>query len=338
LETEIPANAGIFYLEENWFSFTLANEKPDEMKKIFNLIVAIIFSVAVSAQTSVYHPFADSGAVWVMQWLNACTTGPPCVGTCTADYQYRIDGDTILSGNNYKKVIKEGFTVSTCSCITNVASCSGSTYYSGFYYGIRDDIANRKSYINNGIDPEELFFDFNLTVGDSVRNRFCYQKIVGIDSVLIGNDYRKSYTLESFGRVIEGIGYVDNNIYDGPFEWCGPCVCNDGWKLMCYRLNGVVLYGDTNCQLVTSVSEVQATGAAVELFPNPATNEFKVQSSKFKIESIEIFDVIGKKVYEMRLISDVQHPTVGTGRFPAGIYFVKIKGENTEVVVKLIKE
>lgn len=307
------------------------------MKK--NLLFAfIIISISARAQTSVYHPFADSGAVWVMRWTNACTM-VPCILNCTADYQYRIDGDTIISGNTYKKVLKEGFSVNNCNCIMNVPSCAGSTYSSSFYLGIRDDIVNRKSYINNGIDPEELFFDFNLTVGDSVRNRYCYQKIVGIDSVLIGSNYRKSYALEFFGTAVEGIGYVDNT-YDGPFEACGPCVCNDMWELQCYRLNGVTLWGDTACALVTSAPENHQNNKVISLSPNPALNELTVKSSGFgEIDKIEIFNVLGEKNFSWQLTAGSQKQfSLDVSFLNAGIYFVKVKGQNKEGVIKLIKE
>lgn len=302
------------------------------------LVIFFLISFSARAQTSVYHPFADSGAVWRMQWTNACLF-PPCVLNCNADYQYRVDGDTILSGNTYRKVIKEGYSVNNCNCIMNVASCSGSTYGSAFYMGIRDDSINRKAYIHDGVQPEELFFDFNLIAGDSVQNRFCNRLITAVDSVLAGSNYRKSYTLYGGGKVIEGIGYVDNSNYDGPFEGCGPCVCNDIWRFLCYRLNGVVLYGDTLCQLVTSVSEVEQDNFPVFLSPNPATTEIRIESTTFGIESIEIFDVLGKRVYsEQPQTSDLKPQTVNVTTLHSGMYFVKVRGENKQAVIKLIRE
>lgn len=309
------------------------------MKKIL-LPALLLFNFLASAQTSVYHPFADSGAVWVMQWLNSCTSGPPCILTCTADYQYRIDGDTIISGNTYKKVIKEGYSHSNCNCVMNVPSCSGSTYSSGFYMGIRDDVPNRRSYINDGVNPEELFFDFNLNVGDTIQNRYCTQHIIYIDSMQVGSDYRKAYMVSGNARIIEGIGYWDGGYYSGPFEGCGPCVCNDEWLLQCYKLNGVTLLGDTSCALVTSTKEIRDHNLAVTLYPNPATNQLTVRSSEFgEIDKVEIYNILSKKIFSQHpMVGSRQQFTIDISFFNAGIYFVKVKEKNKEAVIKLIKE
>ena len=303
------------------------------------LFALIVVTTAVNAQTSVYHPFADSGAVWVMRWTNACTM-VPCILNCTADYQYRIDGDTIISGNTYKKVIKEGYSVNYCNCVMNVPSCSGSTYSSSFYLGIRDDIPNRKSYINDGINPEELFFDFNLQVGDTVQNRYCTQHIIYVDSVLVGSDYRKQYMVSGNATIIEGIGYWDGGYYSGPFEGCGPCVCNDMWELQCYKLNGVTLLGDTACALVTSVPQIDENHFTVTLSPNPVTNELVVSSQEFGDNSkVEIYNMLGEKIFSRQPVANNQKQfSMDVSFLNAGIYFVKLKEKNKETVVKLIKE
>ena len=294
------------------------------------LLVFTVFSLTASAQTSVYHPFADSGAVWVMRWTNSCTM-VPCVLNCTADYQYRVDGDTIISGNTYKKVIKEGYSVNNCNCVMNVASCSGSTYGSSFYMGIRDDVPNRKSYINDGVNPEELFFNFNLNVGDTIQNRFCTTNIIYLDSVLIGNTYRKSYMVTGNATVIEGIGYWDGGYYSGPFEGCGACVCNDMWELQCYRLNGVTLLGDTSCALVTTVPQVADENFAITVSPNPAVSELTIQNAKAEIESIEVCDTMGQL---QTLNYRPQTFSADVSSLSAGMYFLRLK---TPAGIKTLK-
>jgi len=73
----------------------------------------------------------------------------------------------------------------------------------------------------------------------------------------------------------------------------------------------------------------------VILYPNPTTGELFVQSSKFKVQSVEIFDVYGRKVLVPPLTVlwsyylTVLHP---------GIYFVRVGFEGGSCVKKLVKQ
>lgn len=307
------------------------------MKKII-LPIFLFINFFVSAQTSVYHPFADSGAVWVMRWTNSCTA-VPCILNCTSDYQYHVDGDTIIGVNTYKKIIREGYSVSNCNCVMNVPSCSGSTYGSSFYLGIRDDIPNRRSYINDGINPEELFFDFNLQVGDTIQNRYCTQQIIYMDSILVGSDYRKAYMVSGNARVIEGIGYWDGGYYSGPFEGCGSCVCNDLWELLCYKVNGITLLGDTACTLVTSLSEIRKDDVMLTLSPNPATSELVVRSSEFgDKDELAIYNALGEIILSQKPTAKSQQQfNIDVSFLDSGVYFLQLITEKGIKTAKFVK-
>jgi len=74
-------------------------------------------------------------------------------------------------------------------------------------------------------------------------------------------------------------------------------------------------------------------GAEIKIFPNPTTGELHIQSSKFKVQNVEIYDVHGKKCHVSRV---TRHETeIDISHLPAGIYFVKIANE---IVGKFIKE
>ena len=73
----------------------------------------------------------------------------------------------------------------------------------------------------------------------------------------------------------------------------------------------------------------------VRVYPNPTTGELFVQSSKFKVQSVEIFDIYGRKVLVPTLTVlqsydlTVLHP---------GIYFVRANFEGGGSVKKLVKQ
>lgn len=91
----------------------------------------------------------------------------------------------------------------------------------------------------------------------------------------------------------------------------------------------------SNC--ITGMEEYD--GVYFSLYPNPATNEIKVQSMEFQVESVEVYDVMGKKRLALPL-----NPLKGTSAsidvsaLASGIYFVKVKGEKEERVGKFVKQ
>ena len=74
------------------------------------------------------------------------------------------------------------------------------------------------------------------------------------------------------------------------------------------------------------------------LSPNPATTQFSVSSRHGIIKEIEIYDVLGQKVFSEQLSTDNYQLTVDVSKWNSGMYFVKVRGEKIEAVVKLVKE
>ncbi len=94
------------------------------------LITAGVFEA--KAQTSVYHPFPDSNAVWNME----CYVWPGCVSQPPFEYfSYTIAGDTVINSATYhKRFIPHVIYTDTCDTINN-------TGYAGAY---RQDVPNKK--------------------------------------------------------------------------------------------------------------------------------------------------------------------------------------------------
>ena len=61
------------------------------------IILLTLLILQVNAQTSVYHPFPDSNAIWNCSYLIDCLQG------CNYEYgnfSLIIDGDTLISGSS----------------------------------------------------------------------------------------------------------------------------------------------------------------------------------------------------------------------------------------------
>jgi hypothetical protein len=86
------------------------------------------------------------------------------------------------------------------------------------------------------------------------------------------------------------------------------------------------------------VNEKKPVSNTLKLYPNPAKDKCKVQCAKCNIKNIQIFNLIGEKVYGAEFSSGTSNAVEVDLDFPAGIYFVKVMNENVMSVQKLVVE
>jgi len=92
----------------------------------------------------------------------------------------------------------------------------------------------------------------------------------------------------------------------------------------------------TYCTSV-GVNEINAEENTISLFPNPATNEIEIKESGIRIDAVEIYDVLGRRCLTPAL-SKGEGVRVDVSSLSAGIYFVKVRSEKAERVMKFVKE
>lgn len=183
------------------------------------ILLAFLFALrTVNSQTTNYHPFPDSNAIWNIESLQFCGVG---FESWRHFYSIRISGDTVLNGLNYHK-----FDI-PIEVIKSIGTCdkAGSWTKAGYYAGcIRQNESIRKVFfIPPSESREQLLYDFNLKVGDTLqgflRNTHnLVETIESIDSVMVGVTYRRRWKLSSNYRVylIEGIGSTFGLIQKSP--------------------------------------------------------------------------------------------------------------------------
>lgn len=91
---------------------------------------------------------------------------------------------------------------------------------------------------------------------------------------------------------------------------------------------------EANTWNTVSVGEVESNNV-IEIYPNPAINQFAVSSSQFANGQIEIFSSIGDKKYSADFNKEA---IINTELFPKGIYFVRITNSQMELIKKLVIE
>lgn len=294
------------------------------------LLIFISFSLRLAAQTSIYHTFPDSNAVW-NQHAGYLVQNIPVQEPHNLFYS----GDTIVSTFTYKRLLSTGYRY-------NQWPGNGCCYYynkpSGF---IRQDTAQRKVYYYNSY--ETLLYDFNLSVGDTLPGSLINDSLSGnyvssIDSVLVGSDYRKLFHISVLGstnawdsnyvQLIEGIGSTFGLLSPlmPPFE--------NGTSLTCFILNDTVLYPSptSNCNLTIGVDENDELQRTVSAYPNPSTGIFTVNfPEKFQYS---IYDVFGTEIVHSD--DPNQSITLDLSAQPKGIYFFIGISEEKMVSRKII--
>ena len=77
----------------------------------------------------------------------------------------------------------------------------------------------------------------------------------------------------------------------------------------------------------------------VKIYPNPTTDELKIESGELKIENITIFDTYGRILkVESRKQNVEREILINISELPTGAYFLQITTDGGEVVRKVLKE
>lgn len=240
----------------------------------------------------------------------------------------------IVSGNGYG--IAEIFDFDkTTGLINNCVNIQTDSIYC--YYGTSFSPDNSKLYIacwlnNNGI------YQFDLDAGNGnpdsiIASKTCIISSTHYSMQLANNG--KIYTTQ-MANGNQYLGVIENPNVSGL-----GCNFNDSaiylnGKIASMGLpNFIDSYDYSNTIFNCDTTEIQEQGIQSEilLYPNPTTGEFQIESNKYFIGSVIVYNVIGVKVYEKTVNSN---ETTINLNVPDGVYFVQVVCEEGTVVKKII--
>ncbi len=81
---------------------------------------------------------------------------------------------------------------------------------------------------------------------------------------------------------------------------------------------------------MTGINELSQTNE-INIYPNPATNEFQVTSSKFKVKSVNIYNVMGEEIWsfdKLRMTENESY-TIDVSSYAKGVYFVEVQTDGS---------
>jgi len=289
------------------------------------LILFCLLAFDVQAQTSIYYPFPDSGAVWHQE--RSVLIGH-------SDYynfveEFSLSNDTIIGSFTYKKlniVLLHELSVSYI-CFPSRPSIPVS--YSGYAGGIRQDILSKRIYyIEGGSNIEYLLYDFNLSVNDTLPATFTNAgtlTVQSIDSIFDGSNWRKRYNLlngnwSSSNSLIEGIGSSRGLLSD-----LDPWIQTRA-ELHCFQEDGTTLYQDscpTGCDFIITNNQIVDRLTSFQVYPNPFSIYTTVKlNSDFTGAALRVYNSLGQIVrFEEFNGSSI---VVERGRLVNGIYLFQL--------------
>ena len=252
-------------------------------------------------------------------------------------FMLMINGDdTSINGLTYKKITarqysnvvyyKSDFSLPYDMTIANVDD--------KYFGAIRED--NKKVYIRyyqstriglpTADTAEQLYFDFNLTVGDITPKG---DSIVSIDSVLVGNNYRRRFKTSTLfmGKKIEHIEGIGSNVGLIDYAMESPPFTS----MHCYHIEDTVYTNPYNptaqypCFYIhakgTPVSVQAFNKADVQVYPNPVLDRLYINA--VDAGSITIFNSLGQVVIKKDI--EPGNTEILFSDFANGVYFLQLK-------------
>lgn len=295
------------------------------MKTIAISILLILCNTSLPGQDS-ENVFPD-GSKWYFFELSGGIASPP-------QYRYytiSISGDTLINDSAYRKII------TTETVITSPEiSRSEEMIYLG---AIREDIQNKVIYyLSPSGSEEQLLYDFNWEIGDTVKGRLALgfgtpDTIVKIDSVLVGSQYRKRWTInEGYDiQLIEGIGSTYGLIEPSP----GDILDNSSIQLTCYQVANTPVYpeGINACELPSSINEYSKEYTETKVFPNPSNGTFTIEFGNTQIDKLKVTNLLGKTILIKNTSGMAEISLSGLSK---GIYILHMIDNNNYIITQKV--
>lgn len=264
-----------------------------------------------------------------------------------AGFLLKMEGDTTIANQNYKKVIRQGLEGSH-PCPPAAQPCFEfnlpyKTISSQVIGYAREDLNTKTSYFlpisSQYCDTSEFqLFDFSVDAGDTLD--YCARIAIGgetnpdygiIDSITNTIVYNKTR------RTLNTLGYVT---YIGlPFESEiniseGVGFLNFGLFFIDHGLSELVNFCEgtlADCNIISPTTN-ETTGKTFQIYPNPSTSQITLNTTE-EIEQVQLLSSNGSIV-----LSKIQSPVLHIAAIPAGVYFLVVQFQNGYIKVeKVIK-
>lgn len=303
--------------------------------RILTTLTLLILTLGLSAQVTDY--FAENP-----EWRQYSLDGDESACVQRQEYIYYINGDSVINDTVYKKLFKIGDHFQEWYSSPPIPDwCNSSWTFNNLYALIRQE--EYKIFIRDSWHSWDTFvYDFDLKVGDTIPLSIVNWEeniiVTSIDSLLVGNHYRKVFNFFSYDGpdyLIEGIGN------DGGFleylSWGGGSVTH----LNCFALNNITYYPELNAPCDLSVNlPAKVKQKVIKYYPNPTRKSITIEvKNSAEISKISAYNIIGLQTSLNFEILDKSSLKIDLSILNNGLYFILlINNENTKLTLKVVKE
>jgi hypothetical protein len=255
--------------------------------------------------------YVDTNKLWSVYWDYS---GEGLQGD-NYTYYIKFTEDTNITSNTYKKVMRS----------------NDEFHQSWFKYGyIRETLDKKIYYLTSNHDTlEKLLFNENANIGDTLLLYYgtypCSIYVIdSIDSVLIGDQYRKRFNPQMiYNTWVEGVGSTAGFDSTGVFTcWVGGLR-----ELLCFTENDTLKYSNpyySFCyQGTDKIKESSFNNIRISILPDPVTSSsvFKIDYVLYSDNIIDIYSFTGQKI---KTISLDKQTTINKSDFLSGLYIYKL--------------
>lgn len=75
---------------------------------------------------------------------------------------------------------------------------------------------------------------------------------------------------------------------------------------------------------IAGVNEMKMNENGISVYPNPSNGKFKINSDTKSVNSVEIFDMTGNKIYSKAHLNQLDANVINISTVPKGVYFLRI--------------
>ncbi|MDF2451447.1 MAG: Integrins alpha chain [Bacteroidota bacterium] len=273
-------------------------------------------SVAFTPFSSTYNFGAVDSSLYVIKAIPTATNEQATYGTSAISWQ---DADVIAHGCNVNT--NQNITIIPLANIgTGTGSFTGKIY-KGNGFGMR----------TNGVTvPGNPIGGIIVKGGKNPGGQMFVQTLTATDGTYTLSGMPNNGAMDDYFILVDVAGLDTNGTYHRKIT-----STNNTFTGLDFTIDSIYV----NPQTFISVNDLIAKEYSIKVFPNPASSEVTIQYNP-KGDSnvkIELFDVFGKPVRVVIKEGEIdQHSsTIALGDLASGMYFIKLKINNSESTIKL---
>jgi hypothetical protein len=292
------------------------------MKKLFSFLPIVLLSLSLYGQAG-YQPIPIDSAAWRYRIYDEDFSVTDAV-------IYSTPADTIAFGHTYSKLFSRSLVHSGPGIYPPLAPVVAD--HPDLYYGAIRDSAGKIYHLL--ISGEELIFNFNAGIGDTIPSYVGTTTVTAIDSIAIGGVLHKRWitSIPEF-TPIEGIG---SNIGVIP-AFAPPHEPN---KFICYSHYDSSYVPDAtfDCTPIYPIGHplsilVQSNDAAT-VFPVPMQDVLQISAPATGVVKADIYNIVGQKLWSGFI---QKNASVSVKDWLPGVYILQLAYENTIVKKVIVK-